>query len=308
MSLNLLKTKATSDLAKLFYDFLPGSGGRVTFQTVAEQAGVGEFWTGGSKRPALAKLFESTLKHRRSQFEPLVLAIVSEAIKYRDQKNTPLRKSDILAINRVINDLGFKFPELWDQAFLESLEREPNSGAEEPAPAMRHTAPVSGSIQAELPRLREEFHTLACAIDRQAAGLALEKFLNRLFQIFGLNPREPFRVVGEQIDGSFELDHEVYLLEVKWESTKIDEAALLTFRGKIEGKSVFTRGLFFAINGFTDVAVVAITKGKQPTFILADGGDLSPVFEQVIRLDDLLRYKMRKLAETGEMLTRAPLS
>ena len=308
MSLNLLKTKATSDLAKLFYDFLPGSGGQVTFQTVAEQAGVGEFWTGGSKLPALTKLFESTLKHRRSQFEPLVLAIVSEAIKYRDRKNTPLRKSDILAINRVIKDLGFKFPELWDQAFLESLERDLNSGAEEPAKAIRHTAHVSGSIQAELPRLREEFHTLACAIDRQAAGLALEKFLNRLFQIFGLNPREPFRVVGEQIDGSFELDHEVYLLEVKWESKKIDEAALLTFRGKIEGKSVFTRGLFFAINGFTDVAVVAITKGKQPTFILADGVDLSPVFEQVIRLDDLLRYKMRKLAETGELLTRAPLS
>jgi hypothetical protein len=50
--------------------------------------------------------------------------------------------------------------------------------------------------------------------------------------------------------------------------------------------------------------LASITRGKQPNFVLADGSDLSPVFEQAVRFDDLLRQKVRNLAETGEMLTR----
>lgn len=313
MSSSLHDAKAAADLARLFYDFLPGSGhgswsGHVTFQTVAVQAGVGEFWTGGSKEPALARLLEQTLKHRRGRFEDLVLAIVSEGIKYRRSKKNEVREVDIISVNRVIKDLGFKFPALWDPVFLASLERDPMPRPEEPSTAMRYEPPAMGSIQAELPTLRAEFYQLAVSSDRQAAGFALEKLLNRLFHLFGLEPREPFRLIGEQIDGTFILDHEIYLLEAKWEARPVNEAALLTFRGKIEGKSVFTRGLFLSINGFTTEALTAIIRGKQPTFILADGGDLSPVFEQAIRFDDLLRHKVRSLAETGEMLTRVKSS
>jgi hypothetical protein len=41
-------------------------------------------------------------------------------------------------------------------------------------------------------------------------GLTLRECLGQA------SPREASRVVGEQIDGSFELDHEVGLLEAKW--------------------------------------------------------------------------------------------
>jgi hypothetical protein len=309
MSSSLHDAKAAADLARLFYDFLPGSGhgswsGHVTFQTVATQADVGEFWTGGSKEPALARLLEQTLKLKRHRFEHLVLAIVSEGIKYRRSKRTEVREAEIRAVNRVIKDLGFKFPDLWDPAFLASLERDLAPSAEPPTAAVRYEPTPLGVIQSELPALRAEFYRLNGAIDRQAAGIALEKLLNQLFHIFDLNPREAFRITGEQIDGTFILDHETYLLEAKWEAKPVNEAALLTFRGKVEGKSVFTRGLFLSINGFTAEALTAITRGKQPTFILADGADLSPVFEQAIRFDELLRSKVRNLAETGEMLTR----
>ena len=309
MSSSLHDAKAAADLARLFYDFLPGSGhgswsGHVTFQTVATQAGVGEFWTGGSKEPALARLLEQTLKQRRNRFEELVIAIVSEGIKYRRSKKSEVREAEVLAVNRVIKDLGFKVPALWDPSFLASLERDPTTGSEQPATAVCYEPTPPGVIQSELPALRNEFYRLAGASDRQAAGIALEKLLNRLFQIFDLYPREAFCLTGEQIDGTFMLDHEVYLLEAKWEASPVSEAPLLTFRGKIEGKSGFTRGLFLSINGFTTQAMTAITRGKQPTFILADGGDLSPVFEQAVRFDDLLRHKVRNLAETGEMLTR----
>jgi hypothetical protein len=309
MSSSLLESKAATDLARLFYDFLPGSGGRswrghVTFETVATQVGVGEFWSGGSKEPALARLLEQTLKHRRNRFEPLVLAIVSEGIKYRRSKKSEVREAEIRAVNRVIKDIGYKFADLWDPSFLASLEMDSVTPPEQPVTTVDYEPTPLGVIQSELPVLRAEFYRLASISDRQAAGLALEKLLNRLFHIFDLNPREAFKLTGEQIDGTFVLDHETYLLEAKWEARPVNEAALLTFRGKIEGKSGFTRGLFLSINGFTTEALASITRGKQPTFVLADGADLSPVFEQAIRFDDLLRHKVRNLAETGDMLTR----
>jgi hypothetical protein len=46
--------------------------------------------------------------------------------------------------------------------------------------------------------------------------LHFEGFLNELFAGFGLAPRGAFRLVGEQIDGSFRLHGQTYLVEAKW--------------------------------------------------------------------------------------------
>jgi restriction endonuclease Mrr len=83
-----------------------------------------------------------------------------------------------------------------------------------------------------------------------------------------------YRVTGEQIDGAFVLDHEIYLIEAKWEASRMSEAPLLVFREKIIGKSNVSRGVFIAANGFTDECLDAITRGKQPNFFLIDGYDL----------------------------------
>lgn len=119
----------------------------------------------------------------------------------------------------------------------------------------------------DLTQLKEKFLELAAESDRAKAGLALEKLLNRLFALFELQPRQGFRVVGEQIDGSFELDGDIYLLEAKWEKEALAEAPLLVFRGKIEGKSTFTRGVFIALNDITNEARHAITRGELLRFL-----------------------------------------
>ncbi len=53
-----------------------------------------------------------------------------------------------------------------------------------------------------------------------ARGYAFEAFLKRLFDAFGLAAQEPFRLRGEQIDGSFQLANEIYLLEAKWQGQR----------------------------------------------------------------------------------------
>jgi hypothetical protein len=150
-----------------------------------------------------------------------------------------------------------------------------------------------------LGQLKEEFFRLAADSDRNKAGLALEKLLNRLFDAFTLRPRQPFRVVGEQIDGSFELDGQIYLLESKWEKHPLPEADLLVFRGKIEGKSTFTRGVFIALNDISAPAREAITRGKAPSFFVMKGHDLMMILSEAISLTDFLRKRVRLLAEEG---------
>jgi hypothetical protein len=153
----------------------------------------------------------------------------------------------------------------------------------------------------ELVQLRESFYQLAIGSDRNKAGLALEQLLNRLFTIFQLQPRLPFRVIGEQIDGSFELDGEIYLLESKWEKAPLPEADLLVFRGKIEGKSAFTRGVFLALNDISLPARDAITRGKSPLFFVVNGHDLTMILNEAITLTDFLRKRFRLLAEEGRV-------
>ena len=128
--------------------------------------------------------------------------------------------------------------------------------------------------------LREEFFQLAGEKDRNKAGLALEGFLKRLFETFQLRPRQPYRIVGEQIDGAFELDGHIYLVEAKWGNHPLPEADLLVFRGKIEGKSTFTRGVFVALNGISSQARFAITQGKAPSFFVIDGYDIMMVISE----------------------------
>jgi len=152
-----------------------------------------------------------------------------------------------------------------------------------------------------LAQLRDEFDRLAREKDRAKAGLAFEKFLNRLFELFQLKPRQPFRIVGEQIDGSLDLDNNTYLLELKWENHPLSEADLLVFRGKIEGKSTFTRGIFIALNGITAQARDAITRGKAPSFFVMDGHDLMMILNAAIALPDFLRGRVRLLAEEGRV-------
>jgi hypothetical protein len=310
MALSLKESRAITEMAKVLYNFLPGSGstqwkGHVSFKTVADNVGVGHFWRTGSKEPAIATLLEMTLNHERSRFEKLIVTIVREGLKYRQKKDKPIRPEEIKTLNGLIMEIGFKFPDLWDPGFLASLETEGRVRSqtildtEESRERLREKENVTKALF--LSKLRDQFYALYSFVDRNAAGHNLENVLNELFKFFDLAPREPFRVMGEQIDGSFILDSEIYLLEAKWEAQKLSEAPLLIFRGKIEGKSLFTRGVFIAINGVSSQALSAITSGKQPTFFLVDGYDLAAVLEGNTDLITMLRTKMRALAEEGKV-------
>lgn len=133
----------------------------------------------------------------------------------------------------------------------------------------------------------------------QPRGYAFEQFLVRLFKAYGLEPHNPFRLMGEQIDGSFKLEGEIYLVEAKWHEARTPAADLHIFQAKIQQKASWTRGLFISNSGFTEEGLFAF--GRTKSIICMDGIDVWDMLDQKIPLPAVLERKVRRAAEYGDV-------
>jgi hypothetical protein len=288
--LSLAEAQAVENIADLLYDFLPGSGNNKTaFPLAAAQAGVGEFWTGGSKRPAIVELLKRTLEYRRNRFTALIIAIVHQSMTWRRGKGNPLTRDEIDRLNTALPGVSFKIPELLDSVFLKSF-------GEGQKPAVNNTRATlsEASAQTLIARLME-----VSKLSPQERGLRFEGFLSDMFAAFDLAPRGSFRITGEQIDGSFRLHAETYLIEAKWHGPQIGFADLMAFSGKVAGKAAWARGLFVSNSGFTQDGLEAFSRGRQTNLICIDGLDLYEVLSRRVSLISVLEEKARRAAETN---------
>lgn len=201
-----------------------------------------------------------------------------EAVRRRDQQPDTVENSE----GRLL-------------ALINRLEGKPEASkpaGQAPTPAFHRPRLIQ--LKAELLAL----HQLA----PQARGYAFEKLLRDIFNAYGLEAREPFRLRGEQIDGSFQLSNETYLLEAKWQGDQTGVADLHTFHGKLEQKAAWTRGVFISNSGFTEEGLTAFGRGKR--VICMDGLDLHDAMHREIPLNYVLDQKVRRAAETGSPFVR----
>src|SRR3954454_8799048 len=153
-------------------------------------------------------------------------------------KGNPLTRDEIDQLNVALLGVSFKIPELYDPDFLKSFSTSAKTTSAS-SPVMLTEAAAHVLIT----RLME-----LTSLNPQERGLRFEGFLSDLFTSFDLAPRGAFRLTGEQIDGSFRLHAETYLLEAKWHGPQIGFADLMTFSGKVAGKAAWARGLFVSPN------------------------------------------------------------
>ena len=146
-------------------------------------------------------------------------------------------------------------------------------------------------------QLRDELNAL-WDMEARPRGYAFEKYLKALFDTFHLSARAPFTLVGEQIDGSFQLGHATYLLEAKWQRDPIGVLELHGFHGKVEQKASWTRGLFVSFGGFTEVGLQAFGQAAKRV-ICMEGRDIYEALDRNIPIDTVLERKVRYAAETG---------
>jgi hypothetical protein len=133
-------------------------------------------------------------------------------------------------------------------------------------------------------------------------GYRFETFLKKLFDAFGLKAERPFRLTGEQIDGSFLLDGDTYLVEAKWHNELTGAGDLHAFHGKLDQRAAWSRGLFVSYSGFTEQGLIAF--GRARKVICLDGLDLSETFRRRLPLPEVLRRKVRRAVEHGVTLAR----
>lgn len=178
---------------------------------------------------------------------------------------------------------------------LALIERLQGKGAA-PSRAAEPSTAKTAVDAAKLVMLRSDLMALS-SLAPQPRGYAFERFLKMLFDVYGLEARDAFRLCAEQIDGSFQLSNATYLLEAKWQNPPCGVEDLHVFHGKLEQKAVWARGLFISNSGFTDDGLIAFGRAKQ--LICMDGLDLYDVLNRAIPLDQVLDRKVRRAAETG---------
>jgi hypothetical protein len=159
------------------------------------------------------------------------------------------------------------------------------------------------AVRDKLDELKAEYFALLGSAEPQQRGYRLEKIIRALFELFDLDPRASFKIVGEQIDGAFTFEAIDYLFEGKWQQEPVGAADLDVLAGKLSRKLDNTLGLFLSINGFSEDGVRTHSSGRR-LMLLTDGSDLMAVLEGRIDLIQLLLRKRREASQTGNIYLR----
>ena len=294
MPLSLKESQALAELADRLYPFLPGkphpyADQSLSFPGVAAKLGLAQHWSAGSKKPAITRLMTDTLESGTGRFCSLILAVVQHGIIYRMNKE-PVTREEIERLDAIILRIGYGIHELRDPEFLKELPTESNGKAVD----------SDGPDPTRFADLQEQLTELQ-SLSPVKRGFAFERFLSSLFDLFDLAPRGSFRLMGEQIDGSFELDGEVYLLEARWRNEQAGNSDLMTFAGTVSGKAQWSRGLFVSYSGFSSDGLHAFGQGRPTNLIGLDGLDLYHILSGALELREVLRRKVRRAVETNRV-------
>lgn len=161
----------------------------------------------------------------------------------------------------------------------------------DPPTTQQPARPPEGVLSA----LEAEFLALGAMDDRpQERGYAFERFLKRWLDVWGLDSRASFRTIGEQIDGSFQHDGTTYLVEAKWHRAQTDATMLHSFQGKVEERTIWTRGLHVSYSGYSTPSFSAFTSRR---LLLMDGQDIYISLSRRLDPAIVIREKARAASE-----------
>lgn len=162
----------------------------------------------------------------------------------------------------------------------------------------REKSQRQASFKASLGNLKKTYLALTQQQENlQELGRALEKLLNDLFALFDLEPRLAYSSNVDQVDGSFRLDTDDYLIEAKWTQKPLGRDQADIFVQKITRRGKLAVGLLVSINGFSEPLREAYATSSS--FITMDGSDLFLVLDDRWPLDEALLAKKRHVNETG---------
>lgn len=157
----------------------------------------------------------------------------------------------------------------------------------------------------ELLRVRDLFIEAEKLVG-QERGYAFEKLFLELMKISGILVQEPFKIVGEQIDGAIKYGGHYYLVELKWTKSKSAHKEISSLYLKVEGK-MEARGIFISMNGYSNEIVESLPKGKKLTTLLFDGMHISNVIFGRYTFQELMEHALSQASLKGEIYCSSDL-
>lgn len=133
---------------------------------------------------------------------------------------------------------------------------------------------------------------------QQRKGYAFERFIFWMFELFGLDPKAPYKTETDQIDGSFKLGDSTVLIETKYHHNIIDKTDLVLFQDKLEHKSNHTRGLFISYSEVSNNAI-SYFSNQSPRITIMYASEIFQLCQYHVNLAKILKMKFRYLDETG---------
>lgn len=250
----------------------------------------------GQTKRNVSKELTSLLVRHEKRYQDLTLSLMMELsskTQFPDIQRTPEpQRSELLAKAR---ESVAQLKELVDahKAMLDEQGK-----VRDQIQTYRFKLAEAQSHASALAELKDRFLSLQSGnMKPQERGRALEPFLYDLFALFDLEPRVAYKLESEQIDGSFRLDTDDYILEAKWTQDRAGRPEADLFAAKVRTKGKNAVGLFLSINGFTEDFISRFREGTP--FLTMDGTDLYLILEGRIRLTDVLLSKKRWANDTG---------
>jgi hypothetical protein len=151
----------------------------------------------------------------------------------------------------------------------------------------------------ELLRVRDQFME-AEKLEGQKRGYAFEKLVIELMKISSIPVEEPFKIIGEQIDGAIKYGGHFYLFELKWTKANAAHNEISSLYLKVEGK-MEARGIFISMNGYSSEILQSLPKGKKLNTILLDGTHFSNVIFGLYTFQELLEHAISQASLKGEI-------
>jgi restriction endonuclease len=171
-----------------------------------------------------------------------------------------------------------------EQAYKERIRRKADEATKE-------------SYYTQLLKLRQQFLD-ATTLEPQKRGYELEKIFSELMRISGIPVEKSFKITGEQIDGGIKYDGHYYLVELKWVNRKCDQNDISSLYVKSGGK-LETRGIFIAMNGYSDESLSSLPTGKELKVLLFDGVHLANAIHGVYHFQELLEHAISQASYSG---------
>jgi restriction system protein len=229
---------------------------------------------------------ESSLRERRE-----VLKRITEFEDYSAcWPDDQLKAKGLVAEIRRIVNVKDSFTRMSQEREQEEQKRRAEQDARAQAEQTKRAA--MGQVRSDLGKLFVESNS-------QRRGKALESVLNRLFEAGGILVREAFVLCGtegegivEQIDGVIELASHIYLVEMKWWKNPIGAGDVAQHQVRVYGRSG-ARGLYIAVNGFTEPAVTNCRNTMQQSMMILCGlREIILLLEQEKDLQTFLKAKV----------------